>query len=61
VPPPPGGGGSGGDGAVYLDGKKVGDILTGVLARGMAGPSQGSPYFDGTQSSPAQDLSLSYG
>jgi hypothetical protein len=50
-----------GGGAVYLNGKKVSDILTGILARGMGGPLEGSSYFDGTQSSPASNLSLSYG
>lgn len=62
VPPPSGStSGGGGDGAVYLDGKKVGEILAGQLARAAGGPLQGSAYFDGTQSSPASDLSLSYG
>jgi len=61
VPPPPTGSGQGGGGDVFLDGKKVGDILAGQLARSAGGPLQGSAYFDGTQGSPASDLSLSYG
>jgi hypothetical protein len=62
VPPPAGSGSEGGDGgAVYLDGQKVADILMGYMARSMGGPAQGSPYFDGTASAPAQDLSLSCG
>jgi hypothetical protein len=61
VPPPAGGSQYAGGGDVYLDGRKIGDILAGVQARSMGGPLQGSAYFDGTQSSPASDLSLSYG
>jgi hypothetical protein len=61
VPPPAGGSQGGGGGDVYLDVKKVGDILAREFGRSMGGPIQGSALFDGTQSSPAQDLSLSYG
>jgi hypothetical protein len=61
VPPPARGGRNRGDGNVYLDGKKVGEILTGQMARMAGGPLEGSAYFDGTWNSPASDLSLSYG
>lgn len=61
VPPPAGGGSDGGEGNVYLDGRKVGEIITGRQAQSMGGPLQGSAYFDGTWSSPASDLSLSNG
>jgi hypothetical protein len=62
VPPPAGGGsGGGGDGAVYLDGKKVGEIIAGQIALLAGGPLQGSAFFDATHASPASDLSLSYG
>jgi hypothetical protein len=61
VPPPAGGGSGTGGGDVYLDSRKVGEILTGTMARMAGGPLEGSSYFDGTWSSPASDLSLSYG
>jgi hypothetical protein len=54
----PTGSGSGGGqhaGDVFLDGRKVGDIIAGELAQSMGGASEGSVYYDGTHAAPASD------
>jgi hypothetical protein len=43
VTPPAGGGGNGGEGSVYLDGRKVADIITGYIGHGCR-QSRLSPY-----------------
>lgn len=61
VPPPSGGSEGDSGGSVYLDGKKVGDIILDYIGRGASRPIEGSAYLDGTRPSYTSDMSLSYG
>jgi hypothetical protein len=60
---PPAGGGAGGDrhASVYMDGKKVGALITRQIAQRSSRPLEGSSYFDNTWHSPASDTALSMG
>jgi hypothetical protein len=58
---PPLSGGSAGDGAVYLDGKKVGDIIGAQIANAMSGPTQGSAFVVHSRLGMTTDTTLSYG
>ncbi|MDI1347390.1 MAG: hypothetical protein PSV22_25370 [Pseudolabrys sp.] len=60
-PPPPAGGGVGKQGSIYLDGRKVGQVITGRIAERASQPLEGSPYYDQTHGVPAQDFAWSQG
>jgi hypothetical protein len=62
VPPPPASGGTPGkQGSIYLDGRKVGQLITGRMADRASQPLEGSPYYDQTHGVPAQDFAWSNG
>jgi hypothetical protein len=49
----PGGKGNAGGGHIYMDGKKVGDIVSGHQAHAMSRPNAGGSAFDPTRARPA--------
>jgi hypothetical protein len=61
APPAPGGAGGDRHAAVYLDGKKVGALITRQIAQRASRPLEGSSYFDNTWHSPASDTAWSMG
>lgn len=61
VEPPPSGAAGDKVGAVYMDGRKVGAIVTGHQVASASGPSQGSAMFDPTMASMPVDYSFARG
>lgn len=60
VPAPPSGGGEK-HGSIYMDGRKVGSLITRGMADRMSGPTEGSPFHDSTHGAPSSDLAWSTG
>jgi len=62
---PPSGSGTGGSrmaaGDVYLDGRKISEVVAGHLAQMAGGPTEGPPYIDNTYSAPPADSVHAFG